>query len=76
MNMRPSPLSPDVWFTDLFRSKAAASGGVIRRASRDIERFVGREFFTRELERRGFQAIENAGQIIIFCNQEPIRRLK
>lgn len=76
MQLKPSPLSPDVWMTDIFKSKAAFSGGVIRRAARDVERFVGREAFKAELERRGFQAIENAGQIVIFCNREPIRRLR
>lgn len=76
MNMRPSPLSPEIWINNIFGSKAAAAGAVIRRKSRDVERFVGREAFRQELDRRGFQAIENAGQIIIFCNQEEIRRFR
>ncbi|MEN0079360.1 MAG: hypothetical protein AAF753_09645 [Pseudomonadota bacterium] len=62
--------------THLFSSKAAAQGGVIRRKLRDIERYVGRELFVAELHRRGFQAVENAGQIIVFCNREPVRRIK
>lgn len=73
---RPSPLAPDVWMNDIFKSKAAISGGVIRRSARDVERYVGRSAFAQELDRRGFQAIENGGQIVIFCNREPIRRLK
>jgi len=76
MQMRPSPLAPEIWLNDIFACKAAARGEVIRRKSRDVERFVGREVFAAELTRRGFQAIENAGQIIIFCNQEPIRRFR
>jgi hypothetical protein len=48
-------------------------GGVVRRNLRDIERYVGRDTFERELRRRGYHAVENAGQLIIFCNQEPIR---
>jgi len=48
---------------------------VIRRKARDIEKFVGRREFELELKRRGYQAVENAGQVIIFCNREPIRRI-
>ncbi|HBR38278.1 MAG TPA: N-(5'-phosphoribosyl)anthranilate isomerase, partial [Sulfitobacter pontiacus] len=29
--------------------------------------------FEQELLRRGYHAVENAGQLVIFCNQEPIR---
>jgi hypothetical protein len=73
MSTKPAPLSPSQWTLDLFSSRAACAGGVIRRKSRDIERYVGREAFDNELKRRGFHAIENAGQMVNFCNQEPIR---
>ena len=69
----PAPLSPDAWVTHVFSAKAAREGGVIRRKLRDIERYVGREAFENELKRRGYHAVENAGQLIIFCNQEPVR---
>jgi hypothetical protein len=71
----PLPLSADAWVSHLFSSKAARDGGVIRRKLRDIERYVGREAFLQELQRRGFTAVENAGQLMIFCNREPIRRV-
>lgn len=57
----------------LFASKAARDGAVIRRKLRDIDRFVGRDRFLRELARRGYHAVENAGQLVIFCNSEPVR---
>ena len=69
------PIPPDAWMADLFKSKAARQGRVIRRSPRDIEHYVGRIPFYNELNRCGYQAIENAGQLIIFCNQEPIRRV-
>lgn len=69
----PAPLSPDVWVTHVFSAKAAREGGVIRRKIRDIEKYVGRSVFEDELRRRGYHAVENAGQLVIFCNQEPIR---
>ncbi|RVT84148.1 N-(5'-phosphoribosyl)anthranilate isomerase [Rhodobacteraceae bacterium CCMM004] len=72
----PAPLwDPDVYLMDLFGSKAARSGGVIRRQRRDIERIVGVDRFAAELRRRGFSSVENGGQIVVFCNREPIRRL-
>ncbi len=73
MRFSASPLTANEWVTALFRSRAAASGGVIRRKAKDVERYVGRIEFEQELKRRGFHAVENAGQIVIFCNQEPIR---
>jgi len=71
-----SPLTPDIWLNDLFACKAVQQGGVIRRKARDIERFVGKDLFLREIDRRGYQAAENAGQIIIFCNRAPVHFLR
>ena len=67
------PITPDVWLAGIFTSKAARDGQVIRRKLRDIDRYYGLEAFETELARRGFHAVENAGQMIIFCNQEPVR---
>lgn len=69
------PLSPDVWFRHLFAAKSALDGGVVRRKVRDMERMVGRDRFLAELERRGYSAVENAGQVIVFCNAEPVHVL-
>ncbi|MDW4496387.1 hypothetical protein R5H30_00210 [Sulfitobacter sp. D35] len=59
----------------VFSSKAARDGGVVRRSIRDIERFVGRAAFEAELRRRGYRAVENAGQLVVFCNQESVRQV-
>lgn len=69
----PAELTPQHWTTHVFSSKAACEGGVVRRKIRDIERYVGLSAFLAELERRGYNAVENAGQLVIFCNQEPVR---
>jgi hypothetical protein len=74
MSMLP-PMSPDQFLTELFSSRAAATGAVIRRNARDIDRYYGRAAFLDEMKRRGFAVVENAGQMVIFCNREPIRRL-
>lgn len=68
-------LTADAWFRHLFQSQAARDGSVVRRKVRDMERMVGRAAFEKELLRRGYSAVENAGQVIIFCNAEPLRRL-
>lgn len=72
--MQPSgiPMSPEAWFRHLFSAQAARDGGVVRRKVRDMERMVGRDTFNAEISRRGFSAVENAGQIVIFCNAAPV----
>jgi hypothetical protein len=68
----PEYLSPETYLLTLFSSKPARSGGVVRRAVRDMDRIVGREAFRAELRRRGYRAVENGGQYVIFCNREPV----
>ena len=68
-----SALSPEQWIKNVFAAKAVAEGGVIRRKARDIERYAGWERFRRELDRRGFRAVVNGGQVVVFCNREPLR---
>lgn len=63
------------FFSELFGSKAARDGEVIRRKVRDVERYIGRDTLLAETRRRGYPVVENAGQFVIFCNNEPIRRL-
>ena len=70
------PLTPEQWFRHLFAAKAALDGGVVRRKVRDMERMVGRQRFLDEVARRGFTAVENAGQVIVFCNAQPVRLLR
>jgi len=69
----PAIVTPDIWLRQIFSARAARDGGVVRRQVRDIERIVGRAGFEAELRRRGYRAIENAGQYVIFCNREPVR---
>ena len=75
MQNLPDCLSPEAWLLHLFSSQAAREGSVIRRKIRDVERYVGRELFLDEMRRRGYPVVENAGQYVIFCNCEPIRRV-
>ena len=76
MDRLPPNHSPEAFLADVFRSRQAQQGKVIRRAARDVERYIGREAFIAEVYRRGFRPVENAGQIVIFCNQDPVRILR
>jgi hypothetical protein len=69
------PITPAQFFAELFASRAARDGAVIRRKVRDVERYVGRDVFHAEMVRRGYAVFENAGQFVVFCNREPIHRV-
>ncbi|MBJ3763291.1 N-(5'-phosphoribosyl)anthranilate isomerase [Maribius pontilimi] len=71
----PTYLSPDAFLADLFKTRSARRGGIVRRQRRDIERYVGLEPFLQDMRRRGFTVVANADQLVIFCNREPLRRL-
>ncbi len=76
MTTQPSRISADLWIAQLFGSRAAVSGGIVRRSLRDIDRIVGRDRLLHEVDRRGYFAVLNAGQVIVFCNSAPVRRLR
>lgn len=76
MAQLPEHLTAETWMAQIFRSGEALRGGVVRRQIRDVERLVGREAFSLELRRRGFQAVENGRHFVIFCNSLPIRRVR
>lgn len=60
------------WCDTIFAAKAVKTGGIVRRAVRDVDREVGRDAFIAEVSRRRFHLIENNGQYIIICNREPV----
>lgn len=73
--MLPVELTPERWLAQLFSAKAVGKAGVLRRSAGDIDRLVGRDAFLAGVEKRGFRAVENNGQIVIFCNRAPVRVL-
>ena len=75
MSVDPNISDPDLWLGHVFSAQAVAKGQVIRRQLRDIERYAGWERFAAEVTRRGFRAVRNRDQIIVFCNNDPIRRV-
>ncbi|WP_298435904.1 N-(5'-phosphoribosyl)anthranilate isomerase [uncultured Jannaschia sp.] len=71
-----SVVEPEIWLRHLFSAKAAIDGGVVRRKVRDVERIVGRHAFESEVLRRGFRAVRNGGQYVIFCNRDEMRLIE
>ncbi|HGG04604.1 MAG TPA: N-(5'-phosphoribosyl)anthranilate isomerase [Aliiroseovarius sp.] len=76
MTRLPDHLTPDLWLAQVFNSGEARKGGVVKRQIRDVERLAGRKAFLREVNRRGFQAVENGRHFVVFCNSHPIRSLR
>ena len=76
MAQLPEHLTAERWLAQIFASAEAMRGGVVKRKVRDVERLAGRAAFAAEVERRGFQAVENGRHFVIFCNRQPIRRVR
>ena len=72
----PAHLTPEKWVRQIVSSRDAMRGGVVKRAIRDVERRGGRDFFLAEAERRGFQVVQKHRHFVVFCNAEPIRRVR
>jgi hypothetical protein len=67
MSMLPDHLTPEMWLEQALSSGEARKGGVVKRQIRDVERLVGRDAFLAEVERRGFQVVQNNRHFVIFC---------
>ncbi len=60
----------------MFSSKSALDGGVVRRKVRDVDRIVGCQTFEAEVRRRGFRAVRNGVDYVVFCNNEALWLIK
>ena len=56
----------------MFATRTALDGGVIRRKVADIDHIVGREVFLSAMQKRGYRVVENAGHFVIFCNSDAV----
>ncbi len=63
---------PDPWLDQLFSTKSAQRGAVVRRSTSWVEREVGHETFQQEIRRRGYHLIRTANQYIVICHSGPI----
>lgn len=72
----PQQIDPETWLRQVLGAREAMRGGVLKRQVSDVERIVGRERFLAEVERRGWQALQNGRHFIVCCNAQPIRRVR
>lgn len=64
--------NPDPWIDQIFSTKSARRGAVVRRSMNWVEREVGHARFQEEVRRRGFHLIRTANQYIVICHNGPI----
>lgn len=70
-----SPRHGPDWAAQIFDSRAARTGGIVRRAIADVEREMGRDRLELEVRRRRFRLIEAGDHFVILCQQSPVRIL-
>ncbi|SDC95580.1 N-(5'-phosphoribosyl)anthranilate isomerase [Ruegeria marina] len=63
------------WLDQMFATRAAQRGAVVRRSMSWVEREVGRDRFLAEMRRRNYHVIETADQFVVICHNGPIRLL-
>jgi hypothetical protein len=66
------PITSQEWMRQMFATKTALDGGIIRRKVSDVERLVGRNAFLTAMKKRGFRVVENAGHFVVFCNSDEL----
>ena len=72
MEMPPNRSNPDAWIEQIFMTKSARRGGVVRRSISWVDREVGRDRFFSEVRNRGFRLIRTADQFIVICHRGSI----
>jgi hypothetical protein len=75
MNSMTRITAPEFWLDQMFATKAAQKGAVVRRSMAWVDREVGRETFLRDVQRRGFHLIRTADQFVVVCHDGPIEIL-
>lgn len=75
MTALPDYLTPERWIANVFSADEVRRGGILKRQVRDIERLCGTEVFLAEARRRGFQVVRNHRHFVVFCNDQPVRRV-
>lgn len=73
MNAYRRPIPNDLWLRQIFSSRSAQTGGVVRRSVEDVERKIGRNALELEVRRRGYHMLEAGGQFIIICTRSPLQ---
>ena len=62
------PYRNAAWTRQIFDTRAAQTGGIVRRSVRSVEQEIGRDRLIAECRGRGFHLVECGGQFVIICN--------
>ncbi len=65
----------DKWINQMFATKAARKGAVVRRSVNWVDREIGRDRFLSEIRRRNYHVIQTADQFVVICHNGPIQLL-
>ncbi|MBM1689075.1 N-(5'-phosphoribosyl)anthranilate isomerase [Sulfitobacter geojensis] len=69
-------MTPELWLRQLYGSKSALDGAVVRRKVADVDTIVGCPAFEADVRRRGFRAAQNGTMYVVFCNHEDLRLIE
>jgi hypothetical protein len=61
------------WIAQIFESKIAKSGGVVRRRLSSIDQFASRTQLQQECKKRGYHIVEHGNQWLIFCDKAMVK---
>lgn len=75
MFAEPFRENPDAWVDQVFSSKSARRGAVVRRSIAWVDREIGQQRFQDEVRARGYRLIRTADQFIVICHRGPIEIL-
>ena len=67
--------TPETWIDQIFGSKSARRGAVVRRSIAWVDREIGLERFFDDVRRRGYRLLRTADQFIVICHRGPIEIL-
>jgi len=72
MQIATRRIVPDSWIDQIFSTKAARRGAVVRRSVAWVDREVGRDRFIMEVRSRDYHLVRTADQFIVICHAGPI----
>jgi hypothetical protein len=64
------------WVRQIFRAKAARTGGIVRRSIASVARNASQAELLAEVERRDFHMVISGGQYVIMCNPGSIKLVR
>jgi len=61
------------WIDQIFKSKQAHIGGIVRRSVMSVKRFATVKKLRNAVASRGFHMVRNGDQFVIFCNTQGLK---